>query len=122
MGISFKLLQVYWGQELTASGTVALFKPLFLNPGQGIYCINKYIMQSNRYKTFYMIPFLSPIHFNRYVGIMKELLADDFYYLMTSIDRGNDLDNTLEIQMTYRKNSTLSHGKVQELFGKGLMI
>ena len=69
-----------------------------------------------------MIPFLSPIHFNRYVGIMKELLADDFYYLMTSIDRVNDSDNTVEIQMTYRKNSTLSHGKVQELFGKGLMI
>ena len=53
---------------------------------------------------------------------MKELLADDFYYLMTSIDRGNDLDNTVEIQLTYRQNSPLSHGKVQELFGKGLMI
>ena len=73
-------------------------------------------------KTFYMVILFSLIHFNRYVGIMKELLADDFYYLMTSIDRGNDLDNTVEIQMTYRKNSPLSHGKVQELFGKGLMI
>ena len=69
-----------------------------------------------------MIPFFSLIQFNRYVGIMKELLADDFYYLMTSIDRGNDLDDTVEIQMTYRKNSPLSHGKVQELFGKSLMM
>ena len=69
-----------------------------------------------------MIPFFSLIQFNRYVGIMKELLEDDFYYLMTSIDRVNGLDNTVEIQMTYRKNSTLSHGKVQELFGKGLRI
>ena len=76
----------------------------------------------NTIKTFYMIPFFSLIQFNRYVGIMKELLEDDFYYLMTSIDRENDSDNKVEIQMTYRKNSPLSHGKVQELFGKSLMM
>ena len=69
-----------------------------------------------------MIRFCALIHINRYVSIMKELLADDFYYLMTSIDRENESDNAVEIEMTYRKTFPLSHGKVQELFGKGLRV
>ena len=54
----------------------------------------------------------------RYISVIRELLNDNFSYLMMTLEKKNPSNPNEGINMSYKVTSPIPYNQVQTLFGK----